>query len=224
VYALNTFESPEPGPRAVAIFLGICLFAWLFVYGARTLLGWKSSPRSQKPVGAIGKFSIITVLAGVIGYGLYVPHLMFRVTPWPIGEVVAAPANITYHEEFATTVSIDPITPFEQQVAEDTYKWCIFCHTVDKGKRPLVGPNLYAIFGQTAGTVPNFHYSAALAQKGRNGLIWNEETVAKYIGDPDGYVPGTSMIISSGPVRDKKVQQAVESLLKRDTMPGQPSQ
>jgi cytochrome c2 len=84
----------------------------------------------------------------------------------------------------------------------------------------MVGPNLYAIFGQRAASAPNFHYSKAMAEAGRNGLVWTEETLDRYLADPGGFVKGTSMIISSGPVKSAAERAAVINLLKRETMPG----
>lgn len=118
------------------------------------------------------------------------------------------------------SVVVYPETAFERQIREDLYKWCTFCHTVTAGDRRFkVGPNLHAIFGQQAGTVPGFHYSPALARAGREGLVWTEETLAAYIADPQRFVPGTSMIVSSGPIPDPAVQAAIINILKRDTMP-----
>ena len=74
------------------------------------------------------------------------------------------------------------------------------------------------IFGQQAGTVPNFHYSPELVAAGENGLVWTEETIMQYIAGPDQMVPGTKMIISSGPVTDPALQRAVINALKRDAM------
>jgi cytochrome c2 len=118
------------------------------------------------------------------------------------------------------TVSVTPETPFEQQVRAETYKWCTFCHTTQKGKEHIVGPNLYAIFGQRAGSVPGFAYSKAMLAAREKGLVWTEENIAAYIADPDKFMPGTSMIISSGPIPDPKRQQAVINILKRESMPG----
>ena len=86
------------------------------------------------------------------------------------------------------------------------------------GEAHLVGPNLHNIFGQQAGTVPNFYYSPAMAKAGQDGLTWTEETITQYISGPDSMVPGTSMIISSGPVTDPDLQRSVLESLKRDTM------
>ena len=79
-----------------------------------------------------------------------------------MGETVKAPEGVTSHSMPTTPIVMTPETPFEREVKAETYKWCRFCHTVDKNAPHLVGPNLYGIFGQTAGRVPNFTYSTAL--------------------------------------------------------------
>ena len=68
--------------------------------------------------------------------------------------------------------------------------------------------------------MPGFSYSPALAAKQEAGLVWTDETLDRFLKDPDAFVPGTSMIISSGPVTDPKVRRAVINMLKRDTMGG----
>ena len=55
-----------------------------------------------------------------------------------------------------------------------------------------------------------------MAEAGAQGLVWNDETLAAYLADPDGFLPGTSMIISSGPVVGADRQAAVINLLKRE--------
>ena len=150
--------------------------------------------------------------------GAYGPYAMFRVTPWPVGEVVSAPEGVTSHAGSIVTVEMAPETDFERQVRQETYKWCRFCHTVGPGEPHLAGPNLYAIFGQQAATVPNFYYSRAMAEAGRDGLRWTDDTLDRYLAGPDAFVPGTSMIISSGPVRTPEERAAIINILKRETM------
>jgi cytochrome c2/cytochrome b561 len=215
IYAVNSFRERTPGFIAAGVFLAIVLAYWI---GVSRFGRPKPVPAGPGNAGIVPIAASLAVLAAVIGYGLYMPYAMFRVTPFASGIKVAADPGITWHRERAASVVIAPPTPFEQQVAAQTYKWCRFCHTVKAGDAHLLGPNLHNIFGQRAGTVPNFYYSPAMAAAGRQGLVWSEETVARYIAGPDAFVPGTSMIISSGPVTDPKVQAAIVNLLKRDTM------
>ena len=71
--------------------------------------------------------------------------------------------------------------------------------------------------------MPNFTYTKVMADAGRHGLVWTDERIAWYIADPQKHMPGTAMIVSSGPIPDPKVQQAVVNLLRRETMADVPS-
>lgn len=217
-YASVTFKSPEPGPMAVVRYLGVCGIVWAIAWAIHR-------KRAAYAGGGSAPGKVVPILSGIgavalVAAGAYIPHLMFRVTPWQMGVTVAAPEGVRSHAAPITRVSAWNETAFERDTAMATYKWCGFCHTFKAGDRTKAGPNLHGIFGQKAASVPGFSYSPALAAKRDGGLVWTDETLDKFLANSDAYVPGTSMVISSGPVSDPKVRRAVINMLKRDTMPG----
>ena len=219
IYALNSFAERRPGFIAAGIFIALVLAFWLIVRAARA---GKFADIAGRSAGWATRGSAFAMLFVLIGFGLTMPYLLFRVTPFATGVMIEADPSITWHQQRMAQVALTEPTQFELTTGQETYKWCKFCHTMKAGEAHLLGPNLNNIFGQRAATVPNFHYSPALAQAGQEGLVWTEETIRQYIAGPDEYVPGTSMIISSGPVTDPAIQQAVINALKRDTM-GEPA-
>lgn len=73
------------------------------------------------------------------------------------------------------------------------FQKCYACHSVDRVERNLPGPNLAGVIGRKAASLPDFDYSQAMRSAGANGLVWDRETLDRFLADPEKFLPGTSM-------------------------------
>jgi cytochrome c2 len=76
-------------------------------------------------------------------------------------------------------------TLFQQQ--------CHVCHQVGPGAKSGIGPELNDIFGQNAAAVSGFSFSPAMRQAASKGTMWDETNLDKFLENPQGLVPGTTM-------------------------------
>ena len=80
---------------------------------------------------------------------------------------------------------------------EQLYEACTDCHSLDKND---VGPRHRGVFGRKAGSLPDYSYSDALKS---SNIVWNEETLDKWLTDPQAFVPGVKMFFHLDYAQDR---------------------
>jgi len=85
---------------------------------------------------------------------------------------------------------------------------CGACHSVTPGDHGI-GPSLAGVFGDKAGSQAGFDYTDAMKE---SGLTWNEANLNRFLEDPRGVVPGTTMAYAG--LKNAAQRQAVIDYLK----------
>jgi cytochrome c len=74
---------------------------------------------------------------------------------------------------------------------------CTACHSLDYNG---VGPAHRGVFGRQAARAPGFAYSAALKSA---QVVWNEDTLDRWLADPERFVPGQRMGVNVPEANDR---------------------
>lgn len=117
--------------------------------------------------------------------------------PFIYGEYDNAGAEMRRYVVFMIAMSM-PMLPSGGAVAagdavngEKLFKRCAACHTAGEGGANRVGPNLFGVYGSTAGSrAAGFRYSPALAG---SGIVWDDEALDAWLASPRKFVAGTRM-------------------------------
>lgn len=103
----------------------------------------------------------------------------------------ALPAAFALAVAFTLALAPAPaLAEGDPTAGKKVFKKCKACHTLKAGKN-RIGPSLAGILGRPAASVKGFKYSKAM--KG-SGLVWDADTLGKYLMNPKKFVPKTKMI------------------------------
>lgn len=123
----------------------------------------------------------------------------------PATQAIATPQSV------ASTTPVDPLV-----LGKRVYKKCQACHTLTENGKHKVGPNMWDVYGSTAGTKDSFAYSKAMKD---SGVIWTEETMDAYLTKPREFMPGNRMTFVG--LKKKEDRDAVQAYIKSQTTPSE---
>ena len=109
----------------------------------------------------------------------------------------------------ATLATLPPA--HADDLGKKSFELCAACHSLKPGENGL-GPNLYQLFGRTAGTLEGFRFSGPMK---RSAVVWGRETLTAYLRNPQESVPGTRMPFSG--MTDEAALQALVVYLEQST-------
>lgn len=80
-----------------------------------------------------------------------------------------------------------PAAAADLEAGKELYYKCVACHSPERNR---TGPLHCGVFGRISGTVSGFAYSEAM--RGAK-IVWNAETLDRFLEAPLEMVPGTTM-------------------------------
>jgi len=92
------------------------------------------------------------------------------------------------------------------------FKKCAACHSIAEGGANKIGPALWGVLGRTAGSLPDYKYSKAMAAYGKN---WSFEEMNGFLIKPKEWIKGTKMAFAG--LKDAKERAAVILYMNENT-------
>ena len=73
---------------------------------------------------------------------------------------------------------------------KNVFRKCVACHSIKKGARHKIGPNLFGIVDSPSGNALGYTYSKAMKTA---NLTWDEATLERFIKNPKKLIKKTKM-------------------------------
>ena len=162
----------------------------------------------NKAVAAVLVAGIAFFITGMIGDNLITvtpaakPAFTIQGTE-PAATGAAKPAGLPPIAPLLASADVAKGKAFANQV-------CAACHSLNKGGKPIVGPNLWGIVGDPHDHEAGFAYSDALLKF--KGQTWTYDALNKWLYKPAAYAPGTHMTF--GGIPDAKLRADVIAYLR----------
>lgn len=83
--------------------------------------------------------------------------------------------------------------PPDPSRGQTLFKACRKCHAIEPGQ-VKIGPSLAGVVGRRPGSVPAFGYSEDMIDYGASGVVWNAQTLDRFLIRPRAMIGGTKMV------------------------------
>ncbi len=144
----------------------------------------------NKVAAAVLSAGLLAMLTGFIAREFFHPHHLEK----PAYQIAAGVPSAGEKQTASAPAGPAPIAPLLAKANVEEGKKiahkCESCHTLDKGGKNKIGPNLWGVIGRKHASHPGFSYSSAMqALKGS----WDYDSLNKFIYSPRADIPGTKM-------------------------------
>ncbi|MFK7760699.1 MAG: cytochrome c family protein [Candidatus Midichloriaceae bacterium] len=130
-----------------------------------------------------------------IGDLIYYPEISVKKKGYKI-EVLENNDDNAKQEDVIDEENLDLKLLFDKadyKKGESTFKKCSICHTINKGEKNKIGPNLWNVINSKVASKNEFVYSTAMRNKGSTNDVWSFQELINYLKSPRKYVSGTKM-------------------------------
>ncbi len=146
-----------------------------------------------KIVGVLLTVALVVSLSNFIANEI-IPRHHDEVRAYVVAAAEADPAAAAAAEaasaEAATSVTA-LLAAADPAAGAKAVKKCTACHSLDKGGKNKIGPNLWDLVDRPIASVAGFSYSPALT--GKSGETWSYDNLDAFLAKPKDWAPGTKM-------------------------------
>ncbi len=131
--------------------------------------------------------SAVTFSLGACGQSATDTASKSRATAAPLTAAILGEQTVRSAEDY---LAEDAYASADISRGEALSMRCRACHSLEEGGATIVGPNLFGVFGRTAGSVPDYPYSGALSA---SGFVWTPRALDAWLAEPFAFLPGNRM-------------------------------
>ena len=152
-----------------------------------------NSSEFNKICGVLLTVALVVALSNFIGNEIFPKH-QAKIQVYVVAAADAGPEEAPGAEAAAAEAPLGVaalLAAADPAAGAKGVKKCTACHSLDKGGKHKIGPNLWDLVDRPIASAAGYSYSDAL--KAKSGEAWSYENLDAFLTKPKDWAPGTKM-------------------------------